>query len=151
MPESQLQPIDWLYQNTFLDYNKQHEMWKVYKFCFASPTIIFLFSKSSLRLITNHVIIGVFKSFISLIIKFSVYISAIHSVKVWFFCPNHPFSSQIVCVPFFSSNTDKLLDCLFSRVIVLDKGCVKEFDSPTSLLKSQTSIFYGMAKDAGLV
>lgn len=57
----------------------------------------------------------------------------------------------MVCVPTFSSNTDKLLDFLFSRVIVLDKGGVIEFDSPTSLLKSQTSIFYGMAKDSGLV
>lgn len=94
MPESQLKSIDWLYQNTFLDYNKQHKMWKVYKFCFASPLIIFLFSKSSLRLITNHVIIGVFISFISLIIKFSVYISAIHSMKF------HKFDSFVLITSF---------------------------------------------------
>lgn len=37
------------------------------------------------------------------------------------------------------------------RVIVLDKGRIIEFDSPTILLQSKTSVFYGMAKDAGLV
>ncbi|XP_046388373.1 multidrug resistance-associated protein 1 isoform X3 [Ischnura elegans] len=37
------------------------------------------------------------------------------------------------------------------RVIVLDKGRIVEFDSPAKLLESRTSVFYGMAKDAGLV
>lgn len=37
------------------------------------------------------------------------------------------------------------------RVMVLDAGIIKEFDSPNSLLKNTDSIFYGMAKDAGLV
>ena len=35
------------------------------------------------------------------------------------------------------------------RVLVLDKGQIAEFDTPTNLL-SQKGIFYGMAKDAGL-
>ena len=34
---------------------------------------------------------------------------------------------------------------------MLDKGQVKEFDSPDVLLKDKKSMFYGMAKDAGLV
>uniref|UniRef100_A0A672Q8Q0 ABC-type glutathione-S-conjugate transporter n=1 Tax=Sinocyclocheilus grahami TaxID=75366 RepID=A0A672Q8Q0_SINGR len=40
---------------------------------------------------------------------------------------------------------------LFScdRVLVLDKGKIAEFDTPTNLL-AQKGIFYGMAKDAGL-
>ncbi|XP_063605857.1 multidrug resistance-associated protein 1-like [Penaeus indicus] len=38
-----------------------------------------------------------------------------------------------------------------SRVLVLDKGEIREFDSPESLLKDKKSIFYSMAKDAGLV
>ncbi|XP_062330079.1 ATP-binding cassette sub-family C member 3 isoform X3 [Osmerus eperlanus] len=38
----------------------------------------------------------------------------------------------------------------YTRVLVLDKGQVAEFDTPSSLL-SQRGIFYGMAKDAGLV
>ncbi|KAG8301054.1 Canalicular multispecific organic anion transporter 1 [Homalodisca vitripennis] len=37
------------------------------------------------------------------------------------------------------------------RVLVLDKGYIKEFDSPQNLLQSSSTIFYGMAKDAGLV
>ncbi|KAG7506621.1 canalicular multispecific organic anion transporter 2 isoform X1 [Solea senegalensis] len=37
----------------------------------------------------------------------------------------------------------------YTRVLVLDKGQVAEFDTPTNLL-SQRGIFYNMAKDAGL-
>lgn len=37
------------------------------------------------------------------------------------------------------------------KVIVLDKGMVVEFESPSLLLQDKTSMFYGMAKDAGLV
>ncbi|KAI5745186.1 hypothetical protein M8J76_008998 [Diaphorina citri] len=36
------------------------------------------------------------------------------------------------------------------RVLVLDKGLVVEFDSPSVLMKNKASIFYSMAKDAGL-
>lgn len=37
------------------------------------------------------------------------------------------------------------------KVIVLDKGLVVEFESPDLLLQDKTSMFYGMAKDAGIV
>uniref|UniRef100_A0A8C3AFR5 ABC-type glutathione-S-conjugate transporter n=1 Tax=Cyclopterus lumpus TaxID=8103 RepID=A0A8C3AFR5_CYCLU len=37
----------------------------------------------------------------------------------------------------------------YTRVLVLDKGQIAEFDTPTNLL-SQRGVFYGMAKDAGL-
>jgi ABC-type multidrug transport system fused ATPase/permease subunit len=37
------------------------------------------------------------------------------------------------------------------RIIVLDQGMIAEFDSPKTLLENNTSIFYGMAKNAGLV
>lgn len=37
------------------------------------------------------------------------------------------------------------------KVIVLDKGTIKEFSSPQELLKNKSSAFYSMAKDAGLV
>ncbi|XP_037804336.1 multidrug resistance-associated protein 1-like [Penaeus monodon] len=37
------------------------------------------------------------------------------------------------------------------RVLVLDKGSVAEFDTPARLLANPHSVFYGMAKDAGLV
>lgn len=37
------------------------------------------------------------------------------------------------------------------RVMVLDKGLIKECDSPTNLLQNKDSIFYSMAKNAGLV
>ena len=38
-----------------------------------------------------------------------------------------------------------------TRVMVLDKGEIKEFDSPAVLLKNKSSIFYSLAKDAGVV
>ncbi|CAL8304688.1 unnamed protein product [Lota lota] len=38
----------------------------------------------------------------------------------------------------------------YTRVLVLDKGQIAEFDTPAHLL-SKRGIFYGMAKDAGLV
>ena len=37
------------------------------------------------------------------------------------------------------------------KILVLDAGKVKEFDSPENLLDDATSSFYSMAKDAGLV
>ncbi|XP_049715652.1 ATP-binding cassette sub-family C member 3 isoform X2 [Elephas maximus indicus] len=37
----------------------------------------------------------------------------------------------------------------YTRVLVLDKGTIAEFDSPTNLIAAR-GIFYGMAKDAGL-
>ncbi|XP_067433255.1 ATP-binding cassette sub-family C member 3 isoform X2 [Thunnus thynnus] len=37
----------------------------------------------------------------------------------------------------------------YTRVLVLDKGQIAEFDTPTNLI-SQRGIFYGMAKDAGI-
>nr|ABS83557.1 ABCC/MRP-like protein [Mytilus californianus] len=39
----------------------------------------------------------------------------------------------------------------YTRIMVLDCGQIREFDSPTNLLLDKNSIFYGMAKDAGLV
>ncbi|XP_056627063.1 ATP-binding cassette sub-family C member 3 isoform X1 [Triplophysa dalaica] len=38
----------------------------------------------------------------------------------------------------------------YTRVLVLDKGQIAEFDTPTKLI-GQKGIFFGMAKDAGLV
>lgn len=38
-----------------------------------------------------------------------------------------------------------------TRVLVLDKGKLAEFDTPKNLLENKKSIFYSMAKDAGLV
>lgn len=37
------------------------------------------------------------------------------------------------------------------KVIVLDKGQITEFASPTELLDNPKSAFYSMAKDANLV
>lgn len=37
------------------------------------------------------------------------------------------------------------------RVIVLDAGKIAEYDTPAALLADKNSIFYGMAKNAGLV
>ncbi|PVD27667.1 hypothetical protein C0Q70_12834 [Pomacea canaliculata] len=39
----------------------------------------------------------------------------------------------------------------YDRILVLDEGLMKEYDSPLVLLANKQSIFYGMAKDADLV
>jgi len=39
----------------------------------------------------------------------------------------------------------------YDRVMVLDKGLIKEFDTPSNLLKDSKSVFHGMARDAGLI
>merc|ERR1719500_735471 len=39
----------------------------------------------------------------------------------------------------------------YDRIMVLDKGELREFDRPNELLKNSESIFYGMVKDAGLL
>lgn len=35
--------------------------------------------------------------------------------------------------------------------MVLDNGKIKEFDSPSTLLKDKTTAFYSLAKDANIV
>ena len=37
-----------------------------------------------------------------------------------------------------------------NRVMVLDAGRIAEFESPDNLMANHASIFYGMAKNAGL-
>ncbi|KAJ8311465.1 hypothetical protein KUTeg_010820 [Tegillarca granosa] len=39
----------------------------------------------------------------------------------------------------------------YDRIMVLDKGLIVEYDSPKTLLKDTRGVFYGMAKDAGLI
>lgn len=48
-------------------------------------------------------------------------------------------------------NILKLFFILLIRVLVLDKGEIAEFDTPAALLSNTSSIFYGMAKDAGIL
>ena len=38
----------------------------------------------------------------------------------------------------------------YDKIMVLDKGELKEYDSPDNLLKDDTTIFYSLARDAGL-
>ena len=38
-----------------------------------------------------------------------------------------------------------------SKVMVLDAGKIVEFDTPETLLNNNRTIFYGMAKEAGLI
>lgn len=37
------------------------------------------------------------------------------------------------------------------RIILLEHGKIAEFDTPSNLLADSNSLFYGMAKDAGIV
>ena len=46
-------------------------------------------------------------------------------------------------------NMEKTLNC--DKILVLDGGQLKEFDTPERLLASKTSLFYMMARDSGLI
>ena len=46
-------------------------------------------------------------------------------------------------------NMEKTLNC--DKILVLDSGKVKEFDTPENLLANHKTLFYQMAKDSGLV
>lgn len=37
------------------------------------------------------------------------------------------------------------------RILVMSDGTVAEFDTPERLLSNKSGIFYGMAKEAGLI
>lgn len=39
----------------------------------------------------------------------------------------------------------------YDKVLVLENGQIKEFDSPQSLLSNNQSIFYAMARDANII
>lgn len=70
--------------------------------------------------------------------------------------PSHMFSltycTDIVYSQVSKYNYFLYLICTVSvhRILVLDKGKVKEFDAPNVLLQNSESVFYSMAKDAGL-
>ena len=46
-------------------------------------------------------------------------------------------------------NMEKTLNC--DKILVLDGGKLKEFDTPENLLANSSSFFSQMAKDSGLV
>ena len=39
----------------------------------------------------------------------------------------------------------------YDKIMVLDRGELKEFNTPNILLEDPQSIFYSLAKDAGLI
>ena len=51
------------------------------------------------------------------------------------------FLFNFICIIFFE----------FSRIMVLDAGRIKEFDTPEKLLDDKGTIFYSLAKEASLV
>jgi ATP-binding cassette subfamily C (CFTR/MRP) protein 1 len=57
--------------------------------------------------------------------------------------------SILICFDFTAHRLNTIIDS--DRVLVLDKGMIAEYDTPTALLENKNSIFYGMAKKAGIV
>lgn len=54
-------------------------------------------------------------------------------MNYYYYCESH--SNNLVCF----------------RILVLSEGQVVEYDTPQALLEDPNSLFYGMAKDAGLI
>ena len=70
------------------------------------------------------------------------------------FCSFVSLSTLYKLLSYFSFSFLYLLTKTMSlsyRILVLDAGQIAEFDEPQTLLQNPNSIFYGMAKDAGLV
>ena len=64
----------------------------------------------------------------------------------------HRLEIDVVLVIFIATDNYRLNTIMDNnRVMVLDQGRIAEFDTPDNLLANSESIFYGMAKNAGLV
>ena len=71
------------------------------------------------------------------------YLSYLYSepTKKHYLIPKHYFNTLI---HIFISN-------IHSRIMVVNRGSIAEFDSPANLLLNKNSIFYSLAKEAGVV
>lgn len=72
-------------------------------------------------------------------------------VKVGQLETEFPYLYAICSISSYSKPMPISSGVLFYRVMVLDAGLIKEFDSPKTLLQDPNGVFYGMAKNAGLV
>ena len=60
--------------------------------------------------------------------------------------------NNILCSKFVMANHLIHLICVRNyRIVVLDNGCIVEYDTPSKLLGDEKSLFYSMAKDANLL
>ena len=50
-----------------------------------------------------------------------------------------------------NSSNNLMMKFILHRVIVMDQGKINEIGDPNQLLSNQDSLFYGLAKEAGIL
>ena len=62
------------------------------------------------------------------------------------------YKNTFVAILYWTGFSTDMQICMYIfRVMVLDRGKIREYDAPSSLLKNKRTLFFNMVQDAGLI